>query len=396
VTPSVLLYVQHLLGIGHARRAMHLAEAMLAEGMRVTVVSGGEPLPSFGIPDVVQLPPIKARDAGFKDLIDEAGEPVDDRLRETRRTALLAALAAARPDAVMLEAFPFGRRAFRFELDPLIEAARRRDPSALVLCSLRDIVVMPDDPHRQHDIVARVRADFDAVLVHGDPSLVRLEESFPPAAALAKRLIYTGYVAAPERVTEVTDGAGEVLVSAGGGAVGGALLATALAARRRGCLADLSWRLLAGPNLPQAEYAALVQDLPERVVLERYRVEFPQMLRHCRLSISQAGYNTVLDLLAARCPAVLVPFAAARETEQTLRAEKLAARGIVEIVAERKLTPDRLAEAIGRAITRAPAETAIDTGGAGRSARIVAEMIAARASGVRNFVTQASDCMIGK
>ncbi|HEY1259766.1 MAG TPA: glycosyltransferase, partial [Stellaceae bacterium] len=123
---------------------------------------------------------------------------------------------------------------------------------------------------------------------------------------------------------------------------------------------------------------------------------FPQMLRHCRLSISQAGYNTVLDLLAARCPAVLVPFAAARETEQTLRAEKLAARGIVEIVAERKLTPDRLAEAIGRAITRAPAETAIDTGGAGRSARIVAEMIAARASGVRNFVTQASDCMIGK
>ncbi|HEY1260039.1 MAG TPA: glycosyltransferase, partial [Stellaceae bacterium] len=320
MTPSVLLYVQHLLGIGHARRAMHLAEAMLAEGMRVTVVSGGEPLPSFGIPDVVQLPPIKARDAGFKDLIDEAGEPVDDRLRETRRTALLAALAAARPDAVMLEAFPFGRRAFRFELDPLIEAARRRDPSALVLCSLRDIVVMPDDPHRQHDIVARVRADFDAVLVHGDPSLVRLEESFPPAAALAKRLIYTGYVAAPERVTEVTDGAGEVLVSAGGGAVGGALLATALAARRRGCLADLSWRLLAGPNLPQAEYAALVQDLPERVVLERYRVEFPQMLRHCRLSISQAGYNTVLDLLAARCPAVLVPFAAARETEQTLRA----------------------------------------------------------------------------
>ncbi|HEU0155613.1 MAG TPA: glycosyltransferase [Stellaceae bacterium] len=398
MTPSVLLYVQHLLGIGHARRAMHLAQAIAAEGMRVTVVSGGEPLPSFGIADatLVQLPPIKARDAGFKDLVDEVGDPVNDRLRQTRREALLAAFAATRPDAVVIEAFPFGRRAFRFELDPLIDAAHRRDPPALVLCSLRDIVVMPADPRRWRDTLDRVIADLDAVLVHGDPSLVRLDESFPPAAELADRLIYTGYVAAPDRMAELAEGAGEVLVSAGGGAVGGTLLVAALAARRQGCLADLPWRLLAGPNLPQAEYAALAQDLPDRVVLERYRAEFPQMLRHCRLSISQAGYNTVLDLLAAHCPAVLVPFAAERETEQTLRAEKLAARGIVEIVPERELTADRLAAAIGRAVTGRPPPLAIDIGGAGRSARIVAEMIAASASDVRNFVTQASNCMIEK
>lgn len=398
VTPSVLLYVQHLLGIGHARRAMHLAAAMRSEGMAVTVVAGGEPVPSFGIPDaaLVQLPPIRARDAGFRELVDEAGAPVTDRLRETRREALLAAFAAARPDALMLEAFPFGRRAFRFELDPLIEAARRREPPALVLCSLRDIVVLPEDPRRQRDILDRVRADFDAVLVHGDPSLVRLDESFPPAAQLGERLIYTGYVAASDQTAEAAAGAGEVLVSAGGGAVGGKLLAAALEARRRGCLADVPWRLLAGPNLPQSEYSALAQGLPDRVMLERYRADFPDMLRHCRVSISQAGYNTVLDILAARCPAVLVPFAAERETEQELRAEKLAGRGIVEIVAERELTAARLAAAVERSLGRRPPMLAIDTAGAPRSARIVARLIAGRARGVPNFVTRASDCMIGR
>jgi len=45
-------------------------------------------------------------------------------------------------------------------------------------------------------------------------------------------------------------------------------------------------------------------------------------------SVSQAGYNTILNILAARVPAVVVPFASERETEQAaLRAERLAARG---------------------------------------------------------------------
>ena len=81
-------------------------------------------------PDValVQLPPLRARDASFA-LIDEAGAPIDDRLRQRRRDALLVVFAAARPDAVVLEGFPFARRAFRFELDPLIAAVRAAPPA---------------------------------------------------------------------------------------------------------------------------------------------------------------------------------------------------------------------------------------------------------------------------
>jgi predicted glycosyltransferase len=379
MTGSVLFYVQHLLGIGHLRRALHLVKAMTGDGLAVTLVSGGIPLPELAgaaAERVVQLAPIRARDVSFKELVDADGRPVDDTLRAVRRHVLLDTFAAARPDAVIIEAFPFGRRAFRYELEPLIEAARARRPRALVLCSLRDIVIVPEDPRRQGDTVARVRAGFDAVLVHGDPRLIPLEASFPAAGQIADRLIYTGYVGAPDGPADADDGgADEVLVSAGGGAMGGPLLAAALGARRLGCLADLGWRLLAGPNLPRTQFAELTAGLPEGVVLERYRADFPQMLRRCRVSVSQAGYNTVLDILAARAAAVLVPFAELRETEQTLRAERLAERGVVEIVAPSALSPERLAEAIERAVRGRPAPLAVDTTGARRSAQLIAGMI---------------------
>ena len=380
MTGAVLFYVQHLLGIGHLRRALRLVDALTKEGVRVTLVSGGDKLPELGgaaAERFVQLAPIRTRDAGFRDLVDGDGRPIDDALRAVRRETLLDAFDAAHPDAVVIEAFPFGRRAFRFELEPLIAAARARRPPALVLCSLRDIVVAPEDLQRRRAIVARVRDDFDAVLVHGDPSLIPLEASFPEAGEVADRLVYTGYVGGFDQPASAGDGpgAGEVLVSAGGGAVGGALLATALAARQRGCLADLGWRLLAGPNLPPAQFAALSVKLPDRVILERYRADFPQMLRRCRVSVSQAGYNTVLDILGARAAAVLVPFADLRETEQTLRAEWLAARGVVEIVPPHALSPERLAEAIERAARGRPAPLVVDTTGARRSAQLIAGMI---------------------
>jgi predicted glycosyltransferase len=390
MTGAVLFYVQHLLGIGHLRRALRLVEALTKEGVRVTLVSGGEKLPELAgatAERVVQLAPIRTRDAGFKDLIDGDGRPIDDALRAVRRETLLHAFDAAHPDAVVIEAFPFGRRAFRFELEPLIAATRARRPPALVLCSLRDIVVAPEDAQRRRAIIARVREDFAAVLVHGDPSLIPLEASFPEASEIADRLVYTGYVGGSAGLAAADDGAGadEVLVSAGGGAVGGALMATALATRRLGCLAGLGWRLLTGPNMPVAQIAALSASLPDGVIVERYRPDFPQMLRRCRVSVSQAGYNTVLDILAARAAAVLVPFADMRETEQTLRAERLADRGVVEVVAPSALSPERLAEAIERAVRGRPSPLAVDMTGARRSAQLIAEMIGNVTTATRLF-----------
>jgi predicted glycosyltransferase len=153
------------------------------------------------------------------------------------------------------------------------------------------------------------------------------------------------------------------------------LLDAALTARRQGCLAEVPWRLLTGTNLPETEFAALSRAAPAGVAIERFHPDLAGLLRHCRVSVSQAGYNTVLDILAARARAVLVPFAAERETEQLMRAERLAALGAAELVRESELSPSTLAAAIERAAACEPAAITVNVDGAANSARLVAALI---------------------
>src|SRR5262245_28335746 len=154
VTGSVLFYVQHLLGIGHLQRALSLVDAIAREDIAVTLVLGGEPPPwpiSARAARLIQLTPVSARDASFKELVGPAGRPIDQNLKKSRQEALIAAFDAARPDALVIEAFPFGRRAFRFELEPLLKTARASRPRPWIICSLRDIVVVPDNAARRRD-----------------------------------------------------------------------------------------------------------------------------------------------------------------------------------------------------------------------------------------------------
>lgn len=372
---TVMVYVQHLLGIGHQMRAAAIIRAMQAHGLEVTCVSGGAPggMPDLGGARLIQLPSLRAADASFRHLVDEAGRELDEAGRERRRTALLAAFADVRPTVLVIETFPFGRWLFRFELLPLLEAAR--DAGVRVASSVRDILVEKNDPDRLEAIVALLRRSFDAVLVHGDPNLVPFDETFGAADRIAGLIRYTGYVA-PAAPACAADGPGrgEVVVAAGGGAVGGALLRAALAARPLSVLAEAPWRLITGPNLPPEERQGLVA--PAGVTVETLRPDYREILSRAAVSVSQAGYNTVMDILVTGVRAVLVPFSTSTETEQTRRANLLAAHGRVQIVPEAALTASALARALDAAAAMpAPRGPAIDLDGASTTAQIVAELV---------------------
>jgi len=365
---KVFCYVQHLLGIGHLKRVATLAQALRAAGAKVVLVSGG--VPASGIVVDVQLPPARAADLTFKTLLDDFGRPIDDHWKRRRAGALLDAWRASRADVLLIELFPFGRRQLRFELLPLLEDARRLSPRPLIVCSVRDL--LQPRPEREAEASELALRYFDRILVHGDPRLARFDRTFGGAQSLAERLHYTGYVVAAAPVQ--ASGGAEVLVSAGGGAVGKRLLETALAAREQTMLGGATWRLLAGSNASEADFAALRRQAKPGVIVERSRDHFPTLLANAALSISQAGYNTVAELLQARVRAVLVPFAAGGEAEQTLRAQLLAERGAAAMVAESELTVEKLAQAVNRAARLPrPAADLVDLDGARRSAELIVQ-----------------------
>jgi predicted glycosyltransferase len=361
---KVFLHVQHLLGIGHLRRAATLAGALAREGFAVTLASGGPPVPGLVPPGVrlVQLPPARAEDASFKALVDEQGRRIDAAWQNNRRDLLLRSFDAISPDILVIELFPFGRRQLAFELLPLLERARGR---SRIVSSVRDLI--QDKPGRHDEMVERVQRYFDLVLVHGDPRLA----AFPLAPRLGGKVRYTGYVVEEPARSASRAGEGEVIVSAGGGAVGRRLLETAIQARALGALRGRTWRVITGVNGPDLRGLAA-----ENLVVETMRADFTTLLANCALSISQAGYNTVMETLQARARAVLVPYAAGGESEQTARARLLAAQGLVEFIDEAALDATGLAAAAERAAARPrPPAGAVDLDGARRSAALLRELL---------------------
>jgi len=383
---DVLFYVQHLLGIGHLRRAALIARAASDAGLQVLMVSGGVEEPGLEIGGArleTLRPAIRTEDENFSRLVTAAGRPVDAAVEALRRERLLALLQRHRPRVLLTEMFPFGRRQMRFELLPLVETARAAPWRPHIAASVRDILTTLKTPGKSDWILETVERLYDRVLVHGDPALVPFEQTFPEAARIADRIAYTGYVVdrLPPALAPAEAGE-EVLVSTGGGAVAEPLVVAALAARALSPLAAAPWRILVGANLPEERFRALAAVAPAGVTVERSRPDFLALLARCRLSISQAGYNTTLEVLASGRPAVVVPFAAGAETEQTLRARLLEGRGRLVVVEERGLTPDALAAGVGRALLLPPPPAlALRLDGAAATARLLAGLAAAAPSG---------------
>jgi predicted glycosyltransferase len=380
MSPRILIAVTHLLGAGHLTRAAAIGRALAAAGHAVTLVSGGRPtaiLSDAGF-RLVQLPPVQARVDDFTTLLDASGQRAGPDYLDARRSLLLQVLTDTQPHVVVTELFPFGRRALAAEFMALLAAADELRPRPLVACSIRDILVAPTGPEkiaRAHETLARF---YDAVLVHGDPLIAPLEASWPVGDGIGAPVVYTGYVDGEDTPvgTPETD---EILVSGGSSAAALPLYRAALGAAQ--AIADRPWRVLVGRGIDRAEITALAAAAPPNVTLEDARPDFRNLMAASAVFIGQAGYNTAVDLLATKPRAVLVPFEQGNETEQRLRAQLLADRGLASVLPEAELSTERLASAVRAALDRPrPTGISVSRDGGRRTAEILATLVAGRAS----------------
>ena len=374
--PALLFYCQHSLGIGHLTRSFALATA-LAQTFRVVFLNGGRLPPGLPVPQgikVIDLPPL-GMDDGHTLVSRDAAHDVAQAVAR-RRTLIEAAVQQHRPAVLLVELFPFGRKKFAGEILPMIRLARRqRGGPAKVVCSLRDILVDARPDQRHHDDRARWITDryFDAVIVHADPAFARLEESFRPSRPMRTPVHYSGYVVPQRPAVPDTNRAPHLLVSAGGGIVGGGLYRTVLQAREL-LGSPMSLRIIAGPFLPESEWLAL-----ERLTAGQHGVELvrhvPDMVAEMRLaraSISQCGYNSALDIVGAGVPALVVPYETPSENEQRTRADRLAALGAMQMLPVAELNPRNMARAIEQLLCFRPRPAALDLQGANHTAQLMA------------------------
>ena len=381
---KIAAYCQHVLGMGHLRRTLEILTA-LAGHTRLLVVGG--PQTPVAVPAgvaVVRLPEL-SMDAGFGALT-LSGESLEH-VRQERRKILWDTLDAVRPDVFFVELYPFGRKAFEFELVPALTAIREGlFGPCRVVCGVRDILVeKKDQAAYEARVLDRLARFFDAVLVHADPALFPLAATFARAAEIPVPVHHTGYVAAapgPTRPSGVVRrelgvecGRELVVASAGGGKVGSeVLLAVLTACRERPRLCRAAIRVSTGPFCADAAHAAIeaaAAALPDARVY-RFADAFVDILAAADLSVSLGGYNTVMELLAAGCRGLVAPFDQNRE--QRLRAERLQALGLLGVLDPPDLEPGRLAGRLLAALDGPSPNATVNLDGARNTASFLEQL----------------------
>ncbi len=390
--PSLLFYCQHSLGVGHLVRSLVVASAF-ASRFRVVFLNGGPRPKAITFPDtieVINIPPL-GLDADGR-LVSRDRRRTMEGARAVRRKTILETFRRLRPEAIFIELFPFGRKRFAGELLPLLDEAKRNATSRpIIISSVRDILVSRKEKQQEHDerAVAIANEYFDAIVVHSDPKLARLEESFRPVTPLRVPVHYTGFVLGEEKTArsiKITDRS-SILVSAGGGVVGEPLFQTAVEAHRLLRQTErLRMKVIAGPFLPTDAWASL-RSMAKGVgglVVRRVADDLAAEMRAARASVSQCGYNTAMDILRTGIPALVVPFSENDEDEQMKRARRLERLGAMRVLDPRELSPLRLANEMRELLGFKPAPLELDLNGAGNTTRIVADLVdARRASGRR-------------
>ncbi len=335
--PKILFYCQHSLGLGHLVRSLALAESMSVE-FRVLLLNGGKLPKQVAVPsavEIINLPPLGFDENG--QLASRDGRRTVERAQALREKIILETYRAEKPQIVLIELFPFGRKKFANELIPLLDEAKGK---AKIVCSLRDILVGKRNDQARHDERAIETANhyFDAILVHSDANFARLDESFQTSKPLLVPVFHTGFVASkaqPSSARKQRNRPGQIIVSAGGGLVGDSLFRTAIEAHKiLSKRTEIETTIVGGWFLPESDWVGL-QELAKSERGLRFRRFVPNLRGKMSLSdvsVSQCGYNTALDILLSGVAAVVVPFGdSGGEDEQTKRARRLEKMGALRV-----------------------------------------------------------------
>ncbi|WP_320169573.1 glycosyltransferase [Maridesulfovibrio sp.] len=369
--------------MGHFFRSLEIARALERE--KVIFVAGGE-RPDQEIPSNIkycQLPGL-AMDEHFGALMPTEPDRDLEEVKAERTETLFRIFEKERPDVFLIELFPFGRKAFRFELIPLLDAIKEdRFGHVKVVCSLRDILVERDDGGKHEArVIKYLNKYFDMLLIHSDPAIASLEETFGNMEKIEIPCRYTGFAArkplkgARREIRDKMGLTGEdklLIASAGGGKVGGELMSAVLDGFSSIKSQHARLLMLTGPFLDSDAYENLCNRAEKntRIKIKRFAPDFTNLLMAGDAMVSMAGYNTCMDILASGIPAAVYPFSFNRE--QTMRAEKISRHIRLDILKQEDLAISRMEDIINNLLirNRTSPDHGIDLNGAGNSAEII-------------------------
>ncbi len=340
----VLVYSHDSFGLGHLRRCRAIAQGLVAADPEVSVlILSGSPIIGrfdFGERiDFVRIPGIiKLENGEYTTLA--LGTDLEQTLamREAiiRHTAL-----AYDPDLFIVDKEPLGLRGEVRETLMLLRG--RGCPVAL---GLRDVL---DDPAMLSDEWQRKGADaalaelYDEIWVYGLPQICDPLDGLQLPLSVRRKTAFTGYIrrSLPSPAIPANNAAAHVfgedepflLVTAGGGGDGDAMLDWVLRAYESGAALPCRPLFVLGPFMPadrQQHLRSRIQAVPGAGAIT-FDAYLETLIDRATAVVTMGGYNTFCEVLSFDKPALIVPRERPRQ-EQRIRAEQAAALGLATML----------------------------------------------------------------
>lgn len=353
----ILMYSHDTFGLGHFRRCRTIAHAIVErfKGVNVIIISGSQIAGAFDFRARVDFVKIPSVIKLYNGEYDSIGEYIDlEDILMMRKLIIQRTAESFQPDLFLVDKEPLGLKG---ELEPTLSMLRQTDTQ--VVLGLRDVMDSPDHLTREwapRDMLAKMNEYYDRIWVYGPERFWNPLAGLDVPEALAERLRYVGFLkrALPSAHAPELHYLPEeyVLVTAGGGGDGSAMMEQVLAARELDGREDFPLVMVLGPFMKSENRERIrlrASALPNITVIDfesRPEVLFSRAIG----VVGMCGYNTFCEVLSFDHKALFVPRTHPRQ-EQYIRASRGRELGLCEM-----LTPEEasIPQVMARALRRLP------------------------------------------
>ncbi|HLO34120.1 MAG TPA: glycosyltransferase [Anaerolineales bacterium] len=357
----IAIYSQDGFGLGHMQRTCSIAWEIYRLRSEASILTFSDSLLGQFFPisphhDYIKLPSIAKDSPGNWNATHlRMSFPEILKLRQELIRNVLLSYA---PDVFLVDHMPHGAMG---ELLPALEAMEKAGLQTRNVLGLRDILDSPEvtinrwQVEGAYEVIERYYA---RILVYGMQDVYDVAEKYQLPEDAAQKLYYCGYVSNLDhernayniRARYLAGKSADtrlIVVMAGGGADAHTMMSTLIEALPK-VLEDQPCILavITGPFMP----VELIADLERRAgklpiqMLEAVNDSL-SYLSAADLVIAMAGYNTSVEILRMKTPAILIP-RSGPSAEQRTRARLFAEKHWVDMIDPDDLTPETLAECI--------------------------------------------------
>lgn len=335
----ILIYSHDTFGLGHLRRCRAIAHDLVDKykGLSVLILSGSPIIGSFDFRarvDFVRIPGvIKLHNGEYTSL----GLHIDLEHTLALRSSIIRHTADIfAPDLFLVDKEPLG---FRGEVAQTLVMLKERGVRNVL--GLRDVMDDPFDLKKEWDrkkVLPALRNLYNEIWIYGVPRMGDALDGIDVSPAVRAKTIFTGYlprIVPSESSVRPTINMDDpyILVTAGGGGDGSAMIDWVLRAYEEDASLPLRALIVLGPFMSPVEQSAFKERVDRLAAVEAITFDshIEVLMAHAEGIVAMGGYNTFCEILSLDKRALLVPRSTPRK-EQVMRARSARDLGLVAMI----------------------------------------------------------------